>query len=63
MLRAVRFATRFNFEIEPQTLSLIEASLPLVAEISGARLTHEFELIFNESKAPEMLRQLGCWEY
>jgi tRNA nucleotidyltransferase/poly(A) polymerase len=59
MLRAVRFATRFNFEIEPQTLSLIEASLPLVAEISGARLTHEFELIFNESKAPEMLRQLG----
>ncbi len=59
MLRAVRFATRFNFEIEPQTLSLIEGSLPLVAEISGARLTHEFELIFNESKAPEMLRQLG----
>ena len=59
MLRAVRFATRFNFEIEPQTLSLIEGSLPLIAEISGARLTHEFELIFNESKAPEMLRQLG----
>jgi tRNA nucleotidyltransferase (CCA-adding enzyme) len=59
MLRAVRFATRFNFEIEPQTLSLIEGSLPLLAEISGARLTHEFELIFNESKAPEMLRQLG----
>lgn len=59
MLRAVRFAVRFNFEIEPQTLSLIEASLPLLAEISGARLAHEFELIFNERKAPEMLRQLG----
>ncbi len=59
MLRAVRFATRFNFEIELQTLSLIEGNLPLIAEISGARLTHEFELIFNESKAPEMLRQLG----
>lgn len=59
MLRAVRFATRFNFDIEPQTLSLIEGSLPLLAEISGARLTHEFELIFNESKAPEMIRQLG----
>jgi len=59
MLRAVRFAVRFNFEIEPQTLSLIEGSLPLIAEISGARLMHEFELIFNESKAPEMLRQLG----
>ncbi len=59
MLRAVRFATRFNFEIEPQTLSLIEGSLPLIAEISGARLTHEFELIFNERKAPEMLTQLG----
>jgi len=59
MLRAVRFATRFNFEIEPQTLSLIEGSLPLLAEISGARLIHEFELIFNENKAPEMIRQLG----
>ncbi len=59
MLRAVRFATRFNFEIEPQTLSLIEGSLPLIAEISGARLMHEFELIFNETKSPEMLRQLG----
>ena len=59
MLRAVRFAARFNFEIEPQTLSLIEGSLPLLAEISGARLTHEFELIFNERNAAEMLRQLG----
>lgn len=59
MLRAVRFATRFNFEIEPQTLSLIEGSLSLLAEISGARLIHEFELIFNENKAPEMIRQLG----
>ena len=59
MLRAVRFAVRFNFEIEPQTLSLIEGSLPLLAEISGARLTHELELIFHESKAPEMIRQLG----
>ncbi len=59
MLRAVRFAARFNFEIEPQTLSLIEGSLPLLAEISGARLTHEFELIFNERNTAEMLRQLG----
>ncbi len=59
MLRAVRFAARFSFEIEPQTLSLIEASLPLINEISGSRLTHEFELILNESKAPEMIRQLG----
>ncbi|HOF29147.1 MAG TPA: CBS domain-containing protein, partial [Anaerolineaceae bacterium] len=58
MLRAVRFATRFNFEIEPQTLSLIEGSLPLLAEISGARLTNEFELIFHESKAPAMLQRL-----
>ncbi len=59
MLRAVRFSTRFNFEIEPQTLSLIKGSLPLLAEISGARLIHEFELIFSENKAPEMIRQLG----
>jgi len=60
MLRAVRFATRFNFEIEQQTLSLIEGSLPLLAEISGARLTNEFELIFHESKAPAMLQRLGA---
>lgn len=59
MLRAVRFAVRFNFEIEPRTLILIEANLPLINEISGSRLTHEFDLILHEPKAPEMIRQLG----
>ncbi len=59
MLRAVRFAVRFGFTIEPRTLSLLKASLPLLSEISGTRLRHEFDLILSEPKAPAMLAMLA----
>jgi len=58
MLRAVRFAQRFNFSIEARTLSLLQNNLPLLNEISGARLLHEFNLILQEPETISMLQSL-----
>ncbi|MCK9246401.1 MAG: CBS domain-containing protein [Anaerolineaceae bacterium] len=58
MLRAVRFAERFNFEIETRTLSLLKASLPLIDELSGARIQHELDLIFQEKRVSEIMLSL-----
>lgn len=60
LLRAVRFEQRFDFQIEPRTLALMEESLPLLDKLSGARIRHEIMLILDEPKAPEMLARL--WE-
>lgn len=59
MLRAVRFAERFDFCIEDRTLSLLHASLPLLDQLSGVRIEHEFDLIFLEQKAPQIMRTLN----
>lgn len=48
ILRAVRFVARFDFKMEPRTLSLLSASLSLLNEISGPRLRHEMDLILLE---------------
>ena len=58
MLRAVRFAERFDFEIEERTLSLLQASLPLIDQLSGARIQHELDLIFLEAKATQIMQTL-----
>lgn len=58
MLRAVRFAERFDFEIETRTLSLLKASLPLIDQLSGARIQHEFDLIFLEGKVSQIMQSL-----
>ena len=49
MLRAVRFEQRFNFRIENRTLKLMKEAHSLVENVSGDRLQHEFNLIFQES--------------
>lgn len=58
MMRAVRFEQRFGFEIEERTLQLIEEACPLVRQVSGDRLRHEFNLIFSEERVLEMLARL-----
>ena len=52
ILRALRYATRLGFEIEPQTLARLERDLRYLDTLSGARLHHEFARIFAEP-APE----------
>jgi tRNA nucleotidyltransferase (CCA-adding enzyme) len=58
LLRAVRFEQRFNFQIEPRTLALMEESLPLISKLTGARLRHEINLILAEPKAPAMISRM-----
>jgi len=58
LLRAVRFEQRFDFQIEPRTLALMEESLPLLNKLTGARLRHEINLILAEPKAPAMLARM-----
>jgi tRNA nucleotidyltransferase (CCA-adding enzyme) len=46
IFRAYRYASRLDFEIEPHTRELIEASLAFVAAVSPERVRREFELLF-----------------
>lgn len=60
MLRAVRYADRYGFEIEPGTVSRIdEDAKNVLARLSGERLRHEFDLIFEERTPGAMLNRLA----
>lgn len=41
ILRGIQFASRFNFEIEPETLNLMKTYSNLIKEISGERILEE----------------------
>jgi tRNA nucleotidyltransferase (CCA-adding enzyme) len=59
LLRAVRFEQRFQFQIEKRTLQLMSEARELLRQLSGERLHHEFDLIFNESSPFPILRRLS----
>ncbi|MBI9051950.1 MAG: CBS domain-containing protein [Anaerolineaceae bacterium] len=58
MLRAIRFEQRFDFHIEDRTLELMNEALPILKQISGQRLRHEFDLIFSEQQPQKMMQRL-----
>jgi len=59
IFRAVRYAARYGFEIEPETLALVNSeSLAVLRELSGDRLRYEFDLIFEEKEFPFMFARL-----
>jgi tRNA nucleotidyltransferase (CCA-adding enzyme) len=58
ILRAVRFEQRFGFKIEARTAELIADSVDLLERITPARVRHELELIFAESRPEQALRRL-----
>jgi tRNA nucleotidyltransferase (CCA-adding enzyme) len=60
ILRAIRFEQRFNFRIDGQTHRLIKnaVQLKLFHKLSGARLTHELQLIVNEDNVLECLNRM-----
>ncbi len=60
LLRAVRFEQRFGFQIEPGTLALIPAALPLLARVSGDRIRHELDYTLDEPTAPAILARLDA---
>ena len=60
MLRSVRYALRYGFKISPDTLKLIgDESRAVLKRLSGERLRHEFDLIFEEDKPSEILAKLA----
>jgi poly(A) polymerase len=62
MLRAIRFAARLNFTIEPATLDAIRRAAPAITEVSAERIGDELVMILTEGNAAggmELLRQSG----
>lgn len=58
ILRAVRFANRYDFVIEQRTSELLAGALPMLSRITGERLRNELNLLFQEPSAPQALRQM-----
>lgn len=59
LLRAVRFEQRFHFHIEARTLQLMEEARPMLRQVSGDRLRHEFDLVFKERNPCEILQRMS----
>ena len=56
IVRAVRFAARFGYAIEPATLAAIQALAPQVTEVSAERLRDEIDQIANRRRRAARLR-------
>lgn len=57
MLRAVRYAGRLGFRLEPGTLALLERDRAYLETISGARIRHEIERMLEEEEPEALLRR------
>ena len=56
IFRAIRYEQRYGFSLEPETLSLIDPeSLAVISKLSGERIRHEFDLIFEEENSSQMI--------
>jgi tRNA nucleotidyltransferase/poly(A) polymerase len=65
MLRAVRFAARFDFEIEPVTLAAIKEQCRELVIVSAERIAAELRLILthpSRAKGLELLAETGLLE-
>jgi tRNA nucleotidyltransferase (CCA-adding enzyme) len=65
MLRAVRYAARLGFKIQPGTEALIRRDLDYLDTISGPRLRRELTLIFEDHSAADaaaLAHRLGVLE-
>jgi poly(A) polymerase len=59
MLRAVRFATRFGFTIEPATAAAIREHAPELTRISAERIREELEKMLQRPTRAEAVRQIA----
>lgn len=65
MLRAVQFASRFGFEIEPNTMKMIQDNASRIKEIPPERILTEFDKIINKgnpSIGAQLLIQTGLFQ-
>jgi len=66
MLRAVRFATKLDMTLAPETEQPIKTLAPLLKSIPAARLFEEYQKLFLSGKALanyEMLNEFGLFEH
>ena len=59
MLRAVRFAVRFGFEIEPATFEAIRANAAGIVDVSAERIVQELVGIFLSDRPGDGMRMLA----
>lgn len=62
MMRAVRFAARFRFEIEPETFAAITRLAPAISQVSAERVRDELARLLTEGAARrgfELLDEAG----
>jgi tRNA nucleotidyltransferase (CCA-adding enzyme) len=65
MFRAVRYSLRLDFTIENETSGFLQDNLPQLNSISGDRIRHEFQRVFEEGDTGrlwQMLSSLGVLE-
>lgn len=65
ILRAARFEARLGFHLDAQSEALIAEALPLLDRVTGGRIRHELDLIFQEARpeaALDRLQALGALE-
>lgn len=64
IMRAIRFAKRYNFHIGGQTDRLIRNAMKLdmIPKLSGSRIFHELNIIFEEENAVGCLRQMHAYK-
>jgi len=58
MLRAARLESRLGFRLDPRSEGMIADALPLLKRVSGDRIRHELEQIFDEPEPTRVLRRL-----
>ncbi len=67
MLRAVQFAARFNFKIEPKTYKEIKNNAKLIKTVSAERFHEEFVKMFTKSTKPsygiKLMIELGLMKF
>jgi poly(A) polymerase len=66
MLRAVRFAARFEFEIEERTIAAMRATASEISQVSNERIRDELTLMLTEGharRAMELLDTSGLLTY
>ncbi|MCD6425087.1 MAG: CBS domain-containing protein [Anaerolineales bacterium] len=59
ILRAVRYEQRYDFNLDKRTENLLLEAKELLKRVSGDRIRHEFDRIFEEKKSAQMLDRLN----
>ncbi|MBE0672058.1 MAG: CCA tRNA nucleotidyltransferase [Anaerolineales bacterium] len=60
IFRAIRYEARYSFNLEPLTLNLVNPeALDVIPKLSGERIRHELDLIFEEKDSSQMILRLG----